>query len=362
MNKNNTKILLAGEWCWYWYEEACANALEELGYKVIKYEWISKFKKFIINKVEPIYLSFSSRIQFRFLIGPKIILINQGLLKKSIIEKPDIIFLYNCKIIYPSTIKKIKKVLPNVIFAEYTQDNPFSEHEKRNIWRHFINTIPFIDYHFIVRSQNIFDFKKNGSINAFKLPQFFNPKYDFPICQSKIKQQFKCDVVFAGHYEDDGRVDFLEAICNEGYKLNLFGGGWDAAIKKLDFNSPLRQLFPISPVVGEDYQQAISGAKVALCFFSTLNKDAYTTRNFQIPAMKTTLLSQYSEELEDMFKEGEEIMFFRNGEELLNKLQILLTNDELRMKIAEAGYKKVYEGKHDVKSRMELMLSIINKK
>jgi hypothetical protein len=144
----------------------------------------------------------------------------------------------------------------------------------------------------------------------------------------------------------------LEAVCEAGYKLNLFGGGWDAALPKLRADSLLRSQYPISPATKADYRYAICGAKVALCFLSKLNSDTYTRRNFQIPAMKTAMLSERTDDLATIYEPDVEAMFFSNTDELLAKLRLLVSDSSLRDSIAEAGYRRTYADGHDVKSRM----------
>jgi hypothetical protein len=203
---------------------------------------------------------------------------------------------------------------------------------------------------------NIADYKRLGSKAAHLLRSYFIPNEDFPVPAEEIPEKFRCDVVFAGHFEDDGRVEMLEAICAAGFSLNLFGGGWDAALAKLKPESPLRAKYPISPVTNADYRYAICGAKVALCFLSTLNQDTYTRRNFQIPAMKVTMLSQFTDDLAALYKSDEEAVFFRSERELLEKLTKIIEDDRWRLSLAEAGYAKVYAGGHDVHSRMNQFL------
>lgn len=209
------------------------------------------------------------------------------------------------------------------------------------------------DLHYAYRESNVSEFRTNGARKVGVLKPYFIPDVDFPVDHEDIEDKYRCDVVFAGHYEDDGRVESLEAVCRAGYKLNLFGGGWAAALKKLSPDSPLRKLYPIQPATGRDYNRAICGAKVALSFLSTLNRDAYTRRSFQIPAMKVPMLSQRTEELERMFIEGEEASYFSDTDELIRKLNQLLHSTELRDRLASGGYSRVYRNGDDVVSRMK---------
>ncbi|MBU4478977.1 MAG: glycosyltransferase, partial [Candidatus Omnitrophica bacterium] len=233
-----------------------------------------------------------------------------------------------------------------------TNDNPFSPLARRSMWRNFIKSINFFDIHFVFRKGNISDFYKHGAKNVFLLRPYFIPEDDFPINREEIGDDYLCDVVFAGHYEDDGRAEALEAICRAGYKLKLYGGGWNKALAKLASDSPLQALYPIQPATGRDYNKAICGAKVALCFFSTLNKDVYTRRSFQIPAMKVAMLSEHSDDLEELFASGKEAVFFSDTEELLEQTRNLLRDAEIRERIANGGYSRVHRDGHDVTSRM----------
>ena len=244
-------------------------------------------------------------------------------------------------------------------FCQYANDNPFSPAAYRSMLRHYIASIPFFDLHFAFRKANIDDFLKHGGKEAHLLRAYFIPELDFPLESSDIEPEYRCDVVFAGHYEDDGRAEALEAVYRAGYKLNLFGSGWEAALPRLSADSPLRTLYPIQPAVYQNYNQALCGAKVALCFLSTLNQDTYTTRSFQIPAMRVAMLSQRTEDLSGLFVDGEEAAFFSDKAELLDKLRYLMEDSTARKRIAEGGYSRVYADGHEVISRMRQWLETV---
>ena len=55
-------------------------------------------------------------------------------------------------------------------------------------------------------------------------------------------------------------------------------------------------------------------------------------------------------------------MLFKNKEDMLNKIEILVNNDDLRKSISKAGYERVYRDGHDVVSRMKMFLDIIIKR
>lgn len=350
------KILIAGDFMWYWYQEVCAQSLEKNGCIVKRFGWVNYFFKWPQNSKEPKYISIYHRIQFRFLQGPIIWKINKRLLIAVKKFNPDIIWLYNVQLIFPETIYKIRKIVPKAKLVQFANDNPFSLDAKQKYWRHYLNSIPLFDIHFSYRKSNIIDYYKRGAKNVFMLRSYFIANEDFNIPISIIPKSFLCDVVFAGHYENDGRVELLEAICEAGYNLNLFGGGWDEALPYLRKNSPLHKYFPIRPVTGNEYRYAICGAKVGLCFLSSLNKDTYTRRNFQIPAMKVAMLSEFSDDLVTLFEPNIDALFFTDKFSLLEKINLLIHDDMFRLSIANSGHKRVHEGLHEINDRMKTFL------
>jgi hypothetical protein len=345
---------------WPWYHEVCAQTLESLGYDVDRFGWIDDFHYWREDSSEPFYHSYWHRIQAHFHTGPIVWRIEKRLLQRAKNSEPDIIWFYNVQLISPAVVKSLKQILPKAIFVQYANDNPFSTSANPGLWQNYLDSIPLFDMHFSYRINNLEDYIKRGAKSVHLLRSYFIPQLDYPTTKYEIPERFECDVVFAGHYEADGRVEMLEAILDAGFNLNLFGGGWNSALSKLRKNSPLRSKYPIAPVTGSNYRYAICGAKVALCFLSTLNRDTYTRRNFQIPAMRTAMLSQYTDDLANLYVADKEIVFFRNNTEMIEKLSLLLTDAAWRESVAQAGYEKVFNAGHDVESRMKKWIAQVN--
>ena len=53
------------------------------------------------------------------------------------------------------------------------------------------------------------------------------------------------------------------------------------------------------------------------------------------------LLSNYQEEIAEMFEEDKEVVLFRDIKECLDKMEFYLNNDDKRREIAEAGCRAV---------------------
>ena len=163
--------------------------------------------------------------------------------------------------------------------------------------------------------------------------------------------------MFIGHYEADGRKELLEDIIKNGIDLKIYGPGWD----KVTWNEKLPDnIFPIKAVRGSDYNKALNAAKIALCFFSRLNRDSYTRRCFEIPASGTLLLSEHSEDIESLYQEGKEAGFFRNSNELISKIHLYLSDNNLRTLVANKGRNRAINDGYDVFSRIEKLTDYLD--
>jgi hypothetical protein len=161
-------------------------------------------------------------------------------------------------------------------------------------------------------------------------------------------------VVFAGHFEPDGRGDILEYLLQHGIQVRIFGARWG----ELPRTSIIRRQH-IQPVLGEKYVQTIAGAKVALVFLSQANRDTYTRRCFEIPACRTLMIAPRTDDLKALFKEDEEAVYFSSKEELLCKVRFYLENDSARERIAQAGYRRCLQDGHSNIDRAKQVLAAI---
>ena len=74
------------------------------------------------------------------------------------------------------------------------------------------------------------------------------------------------------------------------------------------------------------------------------------------------MLSEYSEDLNSMFEENKEAVYFSTKEELLIKCKHLLDNPSKIKAIGNAGYERLLNDGHNVESRAKEILKIYSKK
>ena len=81
-------------------------------------------------------------------------------------------------------------------------------------------------------------------------------------------------------------------------------------------------------------------------------------RVFDVMGMGGFMLSNWQEEIPDLFDEGEEIVTYKSPEELIDKADYYLKHEDERAKIAVNGYRKV-KAQHTYEHRLEKIISIL---
>ena len=342
------KILVVGDGHSAIHEVAVANAFKKLGHQVEVFYWENYF-----NSQHPVKRLWQ-RIQNKFIAGPTITSLNTDLVNAANLFNPKLVFIYRGTHVYPQTIAAIKKSLPECRVFGYNNDDPFAKGHPPWLWRHFLKSTSFYDVMFAYRKHNINEYLNAGAKRVEILMPWFIPEKDKPMA---LDDGFvgNYDVVFVGHYERDDRIEYLRRIAESTFSLGLFGPDWDRA-PKIEW---IKNYQPIAPVRGDAYKSTICSAKIALCFLSRLNRDTYTRRCFEIPAMGVFMLCQYSDDLAGLFRDGIDVVFFHNPDDMMEKIRHYMKHDELREKIAANGFSRVINDKHDVVSRMAYVCDFI---
>lgn len=334
------KVLIVGEDRFPIYEKAFKKAFIGLGLECDIFGWYP-------------YTSGNSlvdKVQNKFLFGPNVNQLNNELYKKVLEYQPDLLFLYRPTMIFLKTLDRIKKELNLKIFI-YHNDDPFSKLHPRYLNRHYMRLLPLCDRIFSYRQKNLKDYKKLGYENISLLRSYYLKEKNYYIPNSEKLY----DVIFIGHFEDDGRDEYILNLLKNDIKVKVFGPNWKSSKY---YNNIVEKSGTIKAVYGDEYNLVLNQAKIALVFLSKLNHDTYTRRCFEIPATQTLMLSEYSDDIVSMFEKEKEADYFRNKEEMLEKINYYLQHDNLRHKIGMNGYNRLLQDGHEVTERVREILSV----
>ncbi len=330
----NYKVLFVGDTSVDMYVKAYYNAAEQnpeispllLGFDKLN---ISNNRKSILPRFERHY---------KF--GPHVALINRRLIKMVKEEQVDIVFLYTCDIIRPSTVKALSKMC---YVAIYNNDNPFSDYYPKYMWKNMINSLKYADIVYSFRKSNIQQYLDNGAKRAKLMRGYYIKERNYYIEDSRIDIDMP-DVCYIGHYEDDGRADYIKALLEAGIDVGVSKDFEATGIE----HEHLKYISDTHP----RYNEVLNKAKIAIVFLSNINKDTYTTRTFEIPAVKTLMVTPNNEDIATLFIDGKEAVFYNDKEDFVSKIKYYLEHEDERLKIALAGYERVMKDGHETMDRV----------
>ncbi len=327
------------------YEPSWRRSLIKLGHEV-----------FLFDCHEYTLPSFFGKMERSLLIGPSITRIRKKSIELAGKWNPDIILLYQG---HYHDLKSIKALSEIAWTTGYHNDNPFAALEDgRHMFRYkyLIPSLSGYNSYHVYRDSNVEQFRNLGIKYVSKLMSYYIPELDYPSYSNL--SDLGGDVIFAGHPEKDGRELYINSLLRENIDIKIYGHSryW----KPLLDDRFLSKMNHIRVLNTYDYRLALSNSKICLSFFSKWNRDLYTRRVFEIPAMKKFLLAERTDVMQSLYVEGEEAEFFSTVDELIDKTRFYLKNEALREKIATAGYLRCINSGYDIDSRMNQWLIDIN--
>ena len=289
------------------------------------------------------------RIERHYKVGPHVSKINNEIIRYVKNNKVDIVFLYACDIISASTVKKISQLS---CVAIYNNDNPFSSYYPKYMWKNVIASLKYADIVYSYRKSNIDQYQKAGARNVKLLRSYYIKERNYYIPDEEIELEVP-DICFIGHYEDDGRIEYIEALLNKEIDI-----GVPESWKKLGIKS--EHLIYIKDTQIK-YNEILNKAKIAIVFLSRINEDTYTRRCFEIPIVKTLMIAPKNSDIESMFEDGKDAVLYSHKEDFADKTIYYLCHEELRNEIALSGYARVKKDGHEVADRVKEIIEDYNK-
>ena len=343
------KILIVGAGYAFIYEDALISGFKKLSIETDVFRWWKYFKfspyKTNYDTISLKLQSFYFKFQNKLIVGSAVYKLNQDLIRYAKKTRPDLIFIYRGSHIFPATIRKMRQN-GSIVFG-YNNDNPFGKIIPKYVHRLYIKSLLQYDWIFAYRPKNLDDYKRLGYKNTSLLRSYYIKENNFPIPELPTKK-YCHDVVFIGHFEDDGREEYIKYLMEDDtVDFHLYGTLWE----KSKYCNEIRSRFGEIKPLYNDYNLTLNSTKIALVFLSKRNNDTYTRRCFEIIAAKSFMLSQYTDDLDSMFKQGIEAEYFRDKEEMLDKIRYYLKHNDKREKITGAGHERLLKEGHEVTDR-----------
>lgn len=272
--------------------------------------------------------------------------INKNILNLIFKRKIDFIWFDKAIYIKKLTIKIIK--LLKIKTIHYNPDNCFGD-RKEKIWKHFLNSITYFDYHLVPRQINLKNYKNAGCKNVFLFPFTYEKKIHY-ISKKKIKK--KIDVCFIGTLRKDRIELFKELWHKYNIKVNLFGN-LSSKFQKT------RGLIYSEPIYNHDYRKTIWESKILIVLTADDNLDDDARRLYEIQASGGFIISKYKKKIFNIF--GKSLGYFKNTENLANQIKYYLENDKKRNQMLKKSMSIIKKIKYSNDDRISYILKKIVK-
>ncbi|TSC59873.1 MAG: hypothetical protein LiPW15_541 [Parcubacteria group bacterium LiPW_15] len=280
--------------------------------------------------------------------------LNDAILSRAKIFKPEMILFLEQRQIKPETLRAIKNLTGAVLFAR----NDDAVFRAKNLSTLFMKTLGVYDCIISMNSQNVTELKRVGAKRAEFVPLAVDQAIEYPVEPANNEEKIRvgADVIFIGTYANEDRVGYLERLCEEGCDIKIYGNGWRRAkgVRCLRGSGSIMY----KPVIGEEMSKVINSSKIIIAFLRHHNRDQQTVRTYEIPACRGFMLHERTPEATELFKEGVEAAFFSSYAEFRDKIKYYLVHDEERERIREAGYLRSKAQDYSYADRAEKILKI----
>lgn len=252
---------------------------------------------------------------------------NQDLIETCKNIEPDVLLLAKAENIYPQTLKEIKKHFPNIKIIKWFVD--FLERENKQFFEQF----KYIDSFFATSAEGLQELSTQyPHMLCAYMPNITDMAFD-----KKLENKKEYDVIYvARDHKEDVRHQFaveLEKFCKkEHISLKLYAS----------LGNP--------PIFGNEYYKAISKAKIAINFNRTDRLDGENPNKLMSSSDRmnhfmgtgTCTFSPVIKGLDSLYKDNEDIIYFKGMQDCFEKIKYHLHNKEFSQ-IATNGNKKVYQ-------------------
>ena len=247
---------------------------------------------------------------------------------------PDLLFFGHTKNININTIEEIKSHNKNLIISQWNEDPvmPSLDYSKKNISN--INLYShYVDHNFITTHPSIV----KNKIDSDNIHFFFIPVDKNIECFDVFNLKPKKDIFYAMSHGvnravlkegiEDNRVIFLDKLVKKipNIKYDFYG-----------FSNK-------QPIWGNDFNNQLINSKMGLNLSRGKPTKHYSSNRIA-SVMGNGLLTFIDEKVQmnDFFKKNE-VIFYKNINDLSDKIKFYSNNDKLRKKIAKNGKKKYFK-------------------
>lgn len=272
---------------------------------------------------------------------------NRVLVRTAMDQKPAVVIVIGVEPVRPATLLQLKISVPGVKIVNIFPDMLF------NVKDAMFPSLPLYDLFACHTRAGVPFLKQAGCAGAFYLPLAADPTLHRPEALTAEEQRaYGCELVFAGTPRPEHAALFARL---EGFDLAI----WGMSTWKDVESAWVRSRWRGRAAQGADYAKVNRAAKICLNPIDPLDVPGHNMRVFELPACGVFSLVTRTEEVLEIFREGESVVTFATAEELVDKVRHYLGRPEERQRIAAAAHERVIHGGHTYRDRVRTLFGEI---
>src|SRR5580700_4881695 len=165
------------------------------------------------------------------------------------------------------------------------------------------------------------------------------------------------DVSFVGSLSahHPGRQAWLEQLCRE-VPIQVWGQGVDS----LPADSPIRKVY-CGPAWGIQMYRVLARSRISVNYHIELSGSyANNMRLYETTGVGTLLVTDWKQNLHEMFEPGAEVVGYRTADECVKAIDHLLSHEPERSRIAQAGHARTLR-EHTYAGRMAELVALVQR-
>ena len=272
-------------------------------------------------------------------------LMNRRLLRTVEEYAPGLILVIKGELIEPYTVKALADKSSSVVVLWYPDASGYLI--KRS-YRRIAEGMAYYDISFLCDPEHVPSHVRPRIRHQEFLTFACDPEFHRPLKVSTAeKERYASKICFVGNPHGTHSLRDQTLMALHDYPLAIWGKSWE--------QTPLGKRYPSllrGPAYGQEMLKVYSSSQIAL----NLSFARYIIfRNFEVPACGALLMTEDLRALRDFYRLDEEVVAFRNTDDLRAKLDYYLEHpDEIEL-IAQKGQQRTY-AEHTFVHRMKTLV------
>ena len=333
------KVIIVGAFGPGAFECSYVTAFEEIGCKVSSFDIVASERRYC-------RLGAGGRLFNKFVpVEPWIRKANREMVLEVRKINPDVLIMFGQNRILAGALAQISVM--SSISAVYIWPDTLL-----NLNDSLIAVLPLYDLVGTYSKSTVPVFERLGGRRVAWLPLGANPRLHPSV---PPRDDFRCDVAFIGQWRPEREQAVAVLLAKlPGISVKIWGPDWG----RRTHNPDIKMAWQNRSLYGLEFAQATASCKMNLNIIDDMNYPAANMRFFEIPCAGGLQVCSPCPEMEDKFKHGETVFYYKGLEELPDLTRSLLNDDSLRKQVAQKAHAMVLS-EYTYKHRAQQILGLL---